>query len=263
MRADAIEVEEARLVGIESLDDYPWFKERHRVFPAVFEGRDHKRIIDLSAGVGCSAIRVKELYGADIICNDVTPTCLKVLGRLGLSTVSFDIDDASAPFPYPDDSFDCVISLVTIEHLTNTDHLLAEIHRILAPGGFLYIEAPNMAGLEHTANLLFKGREFGNPLGDVDERYEFFGHIRHFTFASIRDYVASFGFKLDTVYIAAPGGSSRYKALHKRSPILALGFKYAMWLRHLVLSPRWACEPILCFEKASSEGRRRLRKVVL
>lgn len=101
MRTDAIEVEERRLEGVEHLEDYPWFKERHRVFPAVFENRQHQRIIDLSAGVGCSAVRIKEKYNSDIICTDITPTCLRILRKLGLTTVSFDIDDPSEPFPYP------------------------------------------------------------------------------------------------------------------------------------------------------------------
>lgn len=263
MRTDAIDVEEGRLQGIGGLDDYPWFKERHRVFPAVFEDRQHKKIIDLSAGVGCSAIRVKELYHNDIVCNDVTPTCLRILGQAGLTTVSFDIDDPSAPFPYPDGSFDCVISLVTIEHLTNTDHFLQEAYRILAPGGFFYLEAPNYAAPEHSLKLLFTGRAFGDPLGDKDERYEFFGHIRHFTYKMIRDYAESFGFVLDTVYLALPGGSSRYKALYARSKVLALSFRGAMWLRHHIFSPSWAAEPILCMRKTDQPKSRRVRKVVL
>jgi SAM-dependent methyltransferase len=262
MRTDAIEVEEGRLEGIETLDDYPWFKERHRVFPAVFEDREHKEIIDLSAGVGCAAIRVKEQYNEDITCNDITPTCLKVLRKLGLNTISFSLDDPGTPFPLPDASFDCVISLVTIEHLTHVDHFLKETHRILAPGGFLYISAPNYAAPEYALKLLVTGRSFHDPLGPEEERYEFFGHIRYFTYKTLRDYVTSFGFALDTVYIARPEGSARYLALYERSKFLALSYRYLMTFRHRLLAPRWASEPILCYQKASPNGRRS-RKVVL
>jgi SAM-dependent methyltransferase len=263
VRTDAIEVEERRLTGIEGLEDYPWFKERHRVFPAVFEDREHTRIIDLSAGVGCSAVRIRDQYRGDITCNDITPTCLRILKKLGLKTVSFSIDDPSAPFPYPDDSFDCVISLVTIEHLTNVDHFLRETCRILAPGGFLYISTPNYAAPEYALKLLATGRSFHDPLGPEDERYEFFGHIRYFTYKTLRDYVASFGLTLDTVYIALPAGSSRYRALYGRSRWMALSYRYLMWARHHVLPPRWSSEPILCFEASSGQGGGRSRKVVL
>lgn len=262
MADHAVDIEESRLEGIEGLDDYPWFKERHRVFPAVFENRGHKRIIDLSAGVGCVALRVKEQYGSDILCNDITPTCLKVLQESGLDTVSFSLDDPQSPFPLPDGSFDCAISLVTIEHLSNIDYFLWETNRILAPGGFLYIATPNYAAPEYALKLLITGRSFHDPLGPTEERYEFFGHIRYFTYKTLRDYVASHGFALDTVYIARPEGSARYLALYERSRWQALSYRYLMSARHELLPPRWASEPILCFQKGGPDGRK-LRKVVL
>src|SRR5574342_272963 len=92
MRNDAIELEESRLQGIEKLEDYPWFKDRHRVFPRVFENRQHKRILDSSAGVGCTGKRIKDNYPADLVCNDISPTCVKILRDLGICTMSFDID---------------------------------------------------------------------------------------------------------------------------------------------------------------------------
>lgn len=263
MRADAIKIEESRLEGIEDIAEYRWFKERHRIFPAVFENRGHTHIIDLSAGVGCAAQRIRDQYGVDIVCNDVTPTCLKVLKRLDLSTVSFSIDEPDTPFPFPDGEFDCVVSLVTIEHLLHVEHFMKETNRILAEGGFLYISAPNYGAPEYAGKLLVTGRSFHDPLGPTEERYEFFGHIRYFTYKTLRDYVSSFGFTMDTVYIALPAGSSRYLALYARSKPLALGYRYAMWLRHHALSPRWASEPVLCFEKGSGRSGHKSRKVVL
>jgi SAM-dependent methyltransferase len=263
MRHDSIEVEEHRLTGVEKIEDYRWFKERHRVFPAVFENRNHKRVIDLSAGVGCAAKRIKELYNAEIICNDIAPTCLKVLNQLGLKTVSFNIDDPETHFPFDDAYFDAVISLATIEHLLYPDHLLNETRRILAPGGFFYICAPNYAAPEYMMKLLFLGRSFHEPLGSEEEKYEFYAHVRYYTYKTLRDFVSSFGFSLDTVYIAMPAGSSRYEELYARSRFKALAYKNIMRFRHLILSARWASEPILCFRKDLPNKKRRVRKVVL
>jgi SAM-dependent methyltransferase len=262
MAERAIEIEESRLVGVETLGDYQWFKERHRVFPAVFENRGHKRIVDLSAGVGVVAKRIKEQYSPNILCNEITPTCLKVLQNEGLDTVSFSLDDPETPFPLPDGSFDCAVSLVTIEHLSNVDHFLRETSRVIAPGGFLYIVTPNYAAPEYALKLFATGRSFHDPLGTMEDRYEFFGHIRYFTYKTLRDYVASHGFALDTVYIARPEGGSRYLALLERSRLRALSYRYLMTTRHQLLPPRWASEPILCFQKATPDGRK-LRKVVL
>lgn len=263
MRTDAIEVEERRLEGINDLDDYPWFKERHRVFPSVFEQRDHHRIIDLSAGVGVTAKRVSDSYDGQIVCNDISPTCLKILRSSGLDTVSFSIDEPDQPFPLPDGSFDCAISLVTIEHLTYPEHFLSETKRILAPGGYLYISAPNYAAPEYALKLLATGRSFHDPLGPIEDRYEFFGHIRYYTYKTLRDYVSSFGFTLDTVYIARPGGSSRYRELYDRSPLKALTYRHVMTARHVVLPARWASEPILCYQNTERTEERSVRKVVL
>jgi SAM-dependent methyltransferase len=262
MREDAIEIEETRLRGIAGLEDYPWFKERHRIFPAVFENRQHKRILDIAAGVGCAAKRIHDYYPADLLCNDISPTCLRILQGMGVPTVSFDIDDAHSPFPFSDGRFDAVISLVTIEHLIHVDHHLKEIRRILSEGGYLYISTPNYAAPEYALPLLLSGRTFHNPLSE-ESRYEFYSHVRYFTFRTLLELVTSFGFVADTVYIALPGGSSRYRRLYAASKTKALAFRYAMWLQRTLLPPRFASEPVLCFQKAGNGANLRLRKVVL
>lgn len=263
MRKDSILVEEERLRGIERIEDYPWFKERHRVFPAIFENRDHKKIIDLSAGVGCAAKRIKDFYEAEIICNDITPTCLNILRQLGLSTVSFDIDDPKVSFPFADATFDAAISLATIEHLIYPDHFLRETYRILKPDGYLYICTPNYAAPEYIIRPLLWGRSFHEPFGELEEKYEFYAHVRYFTYKTIRDFVLSFGFSLDTVYIAMPAGSSRYLQLYISSKLKALIYRNIMKWRHRILPPRWASEPILCFRKGSEIKKSKARKVVI
>ena len=47
MREDSIQLEEKRLEDVQDIDDYNMIHERHRVFPQLFENRDHKRIIDI------------------------------------------------------------------------------------------------------------------------------------------------------------------------------------------------------------------------
>lgn len=47
----------------------------------------------------------------------------------------------------PSDEFDVVILAAVLEHLYNPDEVLDKISRILKPGGFLYLDVPNEAGL--------------------------------------------------------------------------------------------------------------------
>lgn len=264
MKKDAVQYEEVRLQGINRIEDYPDFHERHRIVPAIFENRQHKKILDIAAGVGCAAKRIQENYSTDILCNDITPTCLTILKQLGLPTVSFDLDNEEQPYPFPDKHFDAIISFANIEHLIHVDHNLKEIHRLLNDNGYLYLSAPNYAALAYMPRFVLTGRTFHDPLSISSRtRYEFYGHVRYFTYRTLLEYTQSFGFIPDTVYLALPEGSTRYRALYAASKGKALAFRYAMILIYRLLSPRWASEPVICFRKTSSKISRKFRKVIL
>ncbi len=264
MRTSAVEIEERRLAGIESVEQYPSFHERHRVFPAIFEDRAHKRIIDLSAGVGLVGERIKNGYPAEIICNDITPTCLMILHKLGLQTVSFDLDDEQTPYPFEDGTFDATISLATIEHLLHPDYFLKETGRLLSSNGYLYISTPNYASILYLPRLVIKGETFHNPLSNNERtRYEFYGHVRYFTYKTLREYVSSFGFTLRAVYLPLPAESVHFKKMLARSRPKAWAYRHLMALMYRFLSPRWAPEPVLCFQKSSAGGGAGFRKVLL
>ena len=192
------------------------------------------------------ARRIRDYYPeAELVCNDIAPTCVRMLRSLGLETHSFDLDDGSrTPYPFPDGSFDAVLSLVTIEHLFDIDHYMREIHRLLCDGGYLYITAPNYAAPEFLVPLVFTRRSFhdparvfADPLTTEESRYEFYTHIRYFTYRTLLDYVGSFGFTPDSVYLALPAGSSRYRALLRKAPLAAKTYRWLTWLRHHLLSP--------------------------
>lgn len=263
MRTDAISLEEKRLTGVEDVEDYTSVHERHRIFPTLFEKRNHKKIIDLAAGVGVVGERIQNNYDSDLICNDISPTCLKTLQKLGLQTVSFDLDDDSKDFPFPDGTFDAVISLATIEHIIHIDHFLKEIGRILKSEGYLYLSAPNYSGLMYLIPFIFSGKTFHDPMSD-ETKYEFYAHVRYFTYRSLYELVTSFGFFLDTVYLAIPKSSSRYLELFNQSKKKAFVYKSIMTFMYKYFSPRWASEPVLCFKKSINKRiPKNIRKVVL
>ena len=70
MRPDAITLEESRMTNL-TIENYPWIHERHRAFPQVFENRQHRKIIDLAAGIGVISKRIKESYNCELVCNEI------------------------------------------------------------------------------------------------------------------------------------------------------------------------------------------------
>jgi SAM-dependent methyltransferase len=261
MRKDAKNVEESRIQDVEKLEDYPSFHERHRVFPAIFEDRKHERILDIAAGVGVAARRIHDMYLESIVCNDVSDSALRLLRQQGLNTISFDIDDEDFSFPFPDKHFDAVVSLATIEHVIFLDHHVREIHRILSDDGFLYISTPNYAGLVHFPRYLLKGESFHDPLKE-HSRYEFYAHVRYFTYKTLLEFVSSFGFTPVAVYLPLPEGSTYYRAVKEKSPLKAAFFRNAMRFLY-TMGPRWASEPVLVFQKSENKSQNDFRKIIL
>ncbi|MBI4873685.1 MAG: methyltransferase domain-containing protein [Acidobacteria bacterium] len=71
-------------------------------------------------------------------------------------TCEVDLFDAERDrFPYPDAHFRTVLCCELIEHLADDPmHMLAEINRVLAPGGHLVLTTPNIASLRALRAIL-------------------------------------------------------------------------------------------------------------
>ncbi len=263
MRKDAIELEESRVAVTAPPEKHPPLMERHCVFPSIFENRNHHKILDLSAGLGYVTQRLIESYPATIISHDISPSCLMNLRQLRAPTLSFDIDSSNAGFPFASASFDAVISLVTIEHVLFANEFVSEIRRILCPEGYLYISTPNYAAPEYLIGPVFRGRSFHDPF-TTSSGYEFYAHVRYYTFRTLKDFLETHGFVLDTVYLTTPRSSERYLKLKQQSRLKALIYKNLTWLKVNLLPPDRNPEPILCLQKtATPSPSRHCRKVVL
>ncbi|MHC4176671.1 MAG: class I SAM-dependent methyltransferase [Planctomycetota bacterium] len=265
MRTDALKLEEERLDGVD-FETYPWLHERHRVFPAVLLDKPHGKILDLAAGMGVAAKRIQEGSHGRLICNDISPSCLRTLKQLGLETVSFDLDDPDTPFPFSDEEFDAVISLATLEHIVHLDHHMTQIWRILKRGGHLFISVPNYSGIQHFLPYVFSGESFHDPLSKGIDRYEFYAHVRYFTYKTLLRFVRSFGFEPREVYLPLPQGSSWFSGLKRRSRLRSFLLRMATRLLYTSLSPRWALHPVLCLRKAddgSNGVNEKPRKIIL
>lgn len=62
--------------------------------------------------------------------------------------------------PFPDAAFSHALCLDVLEHLSfeEQSRALAELHRVLAPGGELFVTVPNLAHLQSRVHFVFTGR---------------------------------------------------------------------------------------------------------
>lgn len=71
--------------------------------------------------------------------------------------------DVFAPLPFPDSTFDLILSDSTFEHIEDESRIATELDRILKAGGWICARTPNRYGYVAVANRMVPGR-FGNSL---------------------------------------------------------------------------------------------------
>jgi SAM-dependent methyltransferase len=111
----------------------------------------------------------------------------------------FDLDILSDDFASLGQN-DIVLLMAVVEHLNGSPReLMEKIQSILAPGGWLLFEVPNLAELSKRVQLL-RGR---SPLGDYgvyfDSAYPYMGHNREMTVAEVRQLLTAAGFAAEHV----------------------------------------------------------------
>jgi SAM-dependent methyltransferase len=117
------------------------------------------------------------------------------------------------PAPYPDDTFDGVLLMEVLEHFTGDPMFaLAELNRVMKPGGFLFLTTPNLASwsalhrlIDHESPYLYG---VFTRHGDTDR------HNREYTVVEVARLVTAAGFRVERLE-----GVAAYPSLDGYAPI--------------------------------------------
>lgn len=155
-----------------------------------------KAVLDVGCGNGYVLANYARL-GARVSGVDITRAAIDLSRqRFALSGLNGDFQVANAEqLPFPDGVFDCVCSMGVLHHTPDTAKAVAEIWRVLKPGGRLIVMFYHRDSMLYRVNFPIQQRIFrksrqqlvnevdglGNPKGDVYDRAELRQLLREFT----------------------------------------------------------------------------------
>jgi SAM-dependent methyltransferase len=165
-------------------------------------------MLDLGCGDGATTVRLADAaHATSVDAVERYPDAAAAARARGIRVVDSDLD---RPLPFDRSSFDVVTSNQVIEHLGDTDMFVAEILRVLRPGGLAVVSTENLASWHNIAALLggfapfsainYSNRIYplGNPIsihqGESMTLHDGMVHRRIFTTTSLRALFAGHGF---------------------------------------------------------------------
>lgn len=168
------------------------------VFDAVAEARP-RRYLEVGCGPGEMAARVASELGAEVVALDISPRMVELTQALGVDARVGDVQE----LPFDDGSFDCAVAAWMLYHVPDLDRGLAELARVLRPGGRLVAATNSVDNMREIWDLVGRDR--------AAEPIRFFAESadeplrRHFTSVERRDVTGTLTLERDAVrdYVAA------------------------------------------------------------
>ena len=155
--------------------------ERYRFAQTFSHGRD---VLDVACGSGYGTKMLAEAGASHAVGVDISQVALDIARDRYSGPATFELGDISI---YGDEgSFDLITCFETIEHVTNPQRALSNLHRLLRSNGILLISSPNRAATSPRARTLAD-----------DPRNPF--HLREYAPAELRRELESLGFSVDAV----------------------------------------------------------------
>ncbi len=144
-------------------------------------------ILDVGCGFGIDSLIMAGLGAREVCGIDVNPSWVesieKYMRELNWNLpIKVKVADA-AKLPYPDNTFDFLISVEAISHYRNVEGFFSEAHRVLKPGGMLIVSDANNGAnpfIRRRTDDIWQRFEFGPPTAS------FHGHRIQKSFRDMR-----------------------------------------------------------------------------
>lgn len=196
------------------------------------------RLLDIGCGDGAYTVRLAESFGqveAIDIQQDRLALFAERIAGTGLADRVTVREMSATALDYPDATFDLITAIEVVEHVTELPGALAEIHRVLRPGGRFCVTTPNRWFPFETHGVLVRGRRYPSSRAPfvtwVRPVHRRFSDARTFTAAELRGHLAQAGLRLRSLdYMMPPfdrsGVGRRIRAATdriERSPLSFFG----------------------------------------
>lgn len=162
-------------------------KQKKRVYIQVLERIKAKKsgsLIDIGCRTGNFMLLCKREDFQPVVGVEISEKFAKFAHALGFKVFNCSLEETTLP----DQSFDIITYLETLEHINTPVQELTEAHRILKNNGIIVVEVPNLTFqlFKVKVSRFFHIGHFGLKSHD---------HVVHFTEKTIRAALAKAGFK--------------------------------------------------------------------
>ncbi len=170
-----------------------------------------KDVLEIGCGTGVHA-RLLAQAGARVTAVDLTPTAVELTRkRLELHRLEADVREADAQrLPFADASFDFVWSWGVVHHSEDTGRVIAEIARVLRPGGRLALMIYHRSSITYWIQYQLIRGVLGGKLvrmspSEIANRYSDGVIARHYTRNELRELLSPYFEDVRTVVMGQLG----------------------------------------------------------
>lgn len=171
-----------------------------------------ERLLDIGCGDGAYTVHLAENFDRVDAIDIQTDRIALFEERLQDNSLAerISVRDMSADqLDYADDTFDYVVAIEVLEHITELDQALREVQRVLKPGGRFAFTTPNRWFPFETHGVLYRGRRHSPARAPFvtwfRPLHRRFSDARTFTATELRRRLSAVGMEVQAVdYIMPP-----------------------------------------------------------